>query len=143
MNNNMMNLIYCYTQSDYINQIKKTNEKLDELEYKYFNLVWYARREPEEAAKYFPKELYEKFKKELEELADPESGDWHHGFNSGMLACSRLISHYLLNDDNINNIIKINNENDGDDDDYIPSTRKSVLEMEIEFAEDHFPDLDT
>jgi len=64
---------------------------------KYFDLVWYARRDKSELIE---KEQYEiihtmqkiedKYPEEIKRLTDFESGDWEHGFNSGMLATSRL-----------------------------------------------------
>jgi len=64
---------------------------------KYFDLVWYARKDENkllEEERYdvlaSMKKVEEKYPKETEELNDPELCDWSHGFNSGMLAASRL-----------------------------------------------------
>ena len=64
---------------------------------KYFDLVWYARKDEQ---KLIEEERYDilatlkkveaKYPKETQELNDPELSDWSHGFNSGMLAASRL-----------------------------------------------------
>lgn len=64
---------------------------------KYFDLVWYARKD---SAKLLEDEQYEilasikkieeKYPKETQELNDPKLSDWSHGFNSGMLASARL-----------------------------------------------------
>jgi hypothetical protein len=37
-------------------------------------------------------ELIEKYPDETNKLLLGEKSDWHHGFNSGMLACLRLVS---------------------------------------------------
>lgn len=64
---------------------------------KYFDLVWYARKDEVkllEEERYdilaTMKKIEKKYPKETEELNDPELADWSHGFNSGMLAASRL-----------------------------------------------------
>jgi hypothetical protein len=72
-------------------------EKIDELVGKYFELVWLARKDPEEfAGKDFYEKVAQKYPKELLKLQDPNNGDWQHGFNSGMLACARLLTAYAL-----------------------------------------------
>jgi hypothetical protein len=68
---------------------------------KYFELVWFARSDENELLQ---REQYEvlnklkdianKFKEEVEGLYGNES-DWHHGFNSGILAYSRFLSSYI------------------------------------------------
>lgn len=73
-------------------------EMIQGMESKYFDLVWYARSNPDPNDEQWadtPNEIFlEAFKqqkrveatypKETEELAS-ESGDFHHGFNSGVL----------------------------------------------------------
>jgi len=64
---------------------------------KYFDLVWYARCDQQ---KRLEEECYEALKacqrienqypEEIKRLKDFDGGDWEHGFNSGMLAASRL-----------------------------------------------------
>lgn len=93
-------------QFDFTNY-QKTLHELQNLEYKYRGLVWYARKPPYELiqekyesegtpqkiidgckkaslkyAKEFPKET---------DLLSTGDGDWHHGFNSGCLAAFRLV----------------------------------------------------
>lgn len=83
---------------------------------KYFELVWYARANPK---KLIESECYEGLKaiqdierKYPEEVIDlGEDDNWLHGFNSGMLAASRL---YL-----------------------------EMIEGDIEFALENYPDLDS
>ena len=59
-------------------------------ESKYTDLVWFARRPAGESSD--QKALVEeKFPDECDNLRS-ESGDFHHGFNSGMLAASRFLS---------------------------------------------------
>lgn len=67
--------------------------RLDELEDKYRNLVWLARKtEEDEKVEKIAIEIEKvrsKYPKEVHDLQDEETGDWHHGFNSGMLAAVR------------------------------------------------------
>jgi hypothetical protein len=70
----------------------KITPALQELHTKYFRLVSYARKGPEDYA------VAERGMKETEflhgedvEQLKGEHGDWHHGFNSGMLAALRLV----------------------------------------------------
>ena len=79
--------------------------KVDDLEQKYFKLVWYARKPPvsntefwdalpadiKEGAQKVLKEVEEKYPTECTNLRCPIHGDWEHGFNSGMLAAMRLL----------------------------------------------------
>jgi hypothetical protein len=69
--------------------------KLIELEAKYFSLVWLARKTEEDEER--PEieieidKVRTKYPKECADLANEEDGDWHHGFNSGMLAAVRAV----------------------------------------------------
>jgi hypothetical protein len=73
--------------------IKKLITILQEKEEKYFSLVWYAKRNPND----LPKEI-QKHRREIEEIYLDEiiafwecEDNWQHGFNSGMLAGIRYI----------------------------------------------------
>ena len=79
------------------------DELIKEWENKYFDLVWYARKPPKghpewdnwlpssiEGAKNAMAKVEEKYPDEVDALRS-DSGDWQHGFNSGMLACLRLV----------------------------------------------------
>ena len=62
---------------------------------KYESLVKYARVKPEHILEHkrveeFMIKTESNYPKEVEEIIS-ESGDWHHGFNSGMLAAVRYI----------------------------------------------------
>lgn len=109
------------------------HDKLHELTEKYFNLVWYARKYPEDrkipGVDEAMKDVEKKYPKELKSLRDIP--DWTHGFNSGILAASRLLHAYALDSDWTELI--------SDDEDDIIITR----DTEIELAEDMFPCLDT
>lgn len=78
-------------------------KRMAELEQKYFDLVWIARRSPEEACQddYPGLNAYcrinREHKKDVAELTG-EHADWQHGFNSGCLAAFRLALG-LLSDD--------------------------------------------
>jgi hypothetical protein len=65
------------------------------MENKYFDLVWIARKQPDD---YFNPnikkpmdEVAKKYPKEVKEIFIGEDPDWNHGFNSGCLAAFRLI----------------------------------------------------
>ena len=78
-------------------------ELIQKWEQKYFELVWYARKPPKghpewdtwspsisDGAKNAMAEVEEKYPDEIDALKS-DTGDWDHGFNSGMLACLRLV----------------------------------------------------
>lgn len=86
--------------------VDKMFEVMSSQEAKYVSLLWYARKpRPERMAEVWPdmdkgnmacvvsgmKDVEEKFPEETAQLQDPDSGDWAHGFNSGMVAAIRLI----------------------------------------------------
>jgi len=91
-------------------RVKKAVELMTEhCTNKYFDLVWYARKDK---AKLIEEEKYEiihsmqkienKYPEEVRELG--EDDNWSHGFNSGMLAASRL---YLsMIEDNVEQAIE-------------------------------------
>lgn len=74
---------------------KEVIETLIQLEQKYFDLVWYARKS-EEDYNTIPKvkenvdRIDKEYPLEVQELFGEES-DWNHGFNSGMLAGIRYV----------------------------------------------------
>lgn len=78
-----------------LNNMKKINiSEVSTLEQKYFNLVWYARVNPEnyelEAVKDKMAYIENIYPTEVLDLSGAES-QWHHGFNSGTLAGLRFI----------------------------------------------------
>jgi hypothetical protein len=74
---------------------KQTLIELKQLERKYETLVWYARKTPEQIAT-FPglqaavDRVEQQYPIETADLNSAERNDWSHGFNSGMLAATRL-----------------------------------------------------
>lgn len=76
----------------------RANDYLCQLEKKYSDLVWYARSDKQNLLE---REQYEilstiskiekTYKDEVSDLSG-KSGDWNHGFNSGMLAAIRLVT---------------------------------------------------
>jgi len=70
---------------------------------RYFaELAWFGKRTEEEVQKFRPNfwsekreefgpELFEEFRADAKRIADPEIGDWEHGFSSGALAMARLL----------------------------------------------------
>ena len=93
-------IIFIYNMAD---EAKKLTVK--DLEDKYFDLVWYARKPPKTETEYWDnipediiavcereiKETEDKYPDEVARLRCPFQGDWEHGFNSGMLAAMRLL----------------------------------------------------
>jgi hypothetical protein len=118
------------------------DKKLGDLEHKYFNLVWLARKTPD--LWYHPqigpkiKEVEDEFPKESEILTRPKEGDWQHGFHSGILACVRLLSPYTHSEKDLREL----RENYDDGCGRIPNLDK-ILANEIRWANDEFPMLDT
>ncbi len=78
--------------------MKRAREQtVDELRDKYDSLVSFARKSPEHVEanpdlKRWCEEVERKYPDEVAALADPDEGDWTHGFNSGALAVTRLLS---------------------------------------------------
>jgi hypothetical protein len=75
-------------------------EEVNQLERKYENLVWYARkskkdREMYEAVRAGVAATEKNYPIETEYLKSPQLGDWQHGFNSGMLAGMRFVDDAL------------------------------------------------
>ena len=73
---------------------KQTNVHMDW----YCNLVWRARSRladrDDMVLKNYEGAERERMKNALAKLSSAEEGDWQHGFNSGMLAASRLYSDF-------------------------------------------------
>tara|TARA_R100001163_G_C5021558_1_gene164239 strand:+ start:69 stop:392 length:324 start_codon:yes stop_codon:yes gene_type:complete len=80
--------------------VKTKEEKINEMAEKHFNLVWFARRSPEQVEQYPSpareqamdalKEIERKFPDDVLRISSVD-GDFWHGFNSGVLASLRLI----------------------------------------------------
>jgi hypothetical protein len=70
-------------------------EAIQGMQHKYYQLVSYARKRPEDIIKYnlerFIKEVEFLYEDETNNLKNPEMGDWQHGFNSGALAAFRYV----------------------------------------------------
>lgn len=84
-------------------------DALAQKETKYFDLVWYARKNYDEVCLYKDlalkkivldhcKRIEEAYPEEIDGLQSITEGNWTHGFNSGMLACLRYVS-TCLNDE--------------------------------------------
>ena len=77
-------------------EIMGVQKRIGEIDNKYFDLVWFARSDP----KSYPSALepynkvLRKYPKECIALKNDDE-NWQHGFNSGMLACARLLSAYV------------------------------------------------
>lgn len=141
--NHVLQQILNHTQSYYINQLERANKRLADIEEKYCTLVWIARRHVDEGETY-PEKYDTMYKKEIEDIQSPEIGDWSHGFNSGMLACARLIGSYLISDKQIKDNMDVDYENSIDEPYvYVKESKETYLEREIETAEEWFPFLDS
>ena len=80
----------------YKNVINEIKEEMGNKEAKYCDLVWLARtdgltRHRNSNLYKIAREMADKHKEEFDKLCG-ENGDWYHGFNSGILALSRLVS---------------------------------------------------
>jgi hypothetical protein len=123
---------------------KPIGDKIEELEKKYFDLVWYARANPKDLAAPADiragraaamKRIKAAYPREVAALS-ARGSTWDHGFNSGILAAVRLLRAYALPLD----YQRV--WGDGEEDDDEPPfvmTRGS----EIDQAERDFPFLDT
>jgi hypothetical protein len=99
--------------------------RLEELESKYCDLIWFARSDNNTQNANIREKQREVIIAHLEEcksLQCPKTSDWQHGFNSGMLAATRLIASYVQSDDEFDGV-----------------SRKE----RISYAEEEFPLLDT
>ena len=83
-------------------------DRLHALTDKYLDLVWYARSHPadhpfwdrvpadiKQGALNSQSKVREHYPDEVDKLRCPGCGDWEHGFNSGVLAATRLLLAYL------------------------------------------------
>jgi hypothetical protein len=103
--------------------------RLNQLEQKYFKLVWYIISHNDDCSDLFTgtpeaelstiierAKIYEMFPDEIDQLRCPQKGTWTHGFNGGMLCCVRLLLAYLY-----------------------PQNSAADWDAEIEMAERDFP----
>jgi len=115
--------------------IKNTNEDITKRRKLYLNLVAMARSNPDDESyenrvDYIKSEIGDDvYEKELEKLMGDES-EWSHGFNSGMLASTRLYGDLLQ-------YIPDVYENESGDDEEFP------IEDMWDQAKEEFPMLDT
>lgn len=124
-------------------------DKLSEIKDKYFDLVWYARKSDEDREeipavdqemtrieKSYPHDIHNLF----------HNPDWTHGFNSGALAISRLISAYEEESDKESDSFDSDSENsDTENENSDERFEKYFFSRNgrIDIAEDDFPMLDT
>lgn len=142
--------------SDLENSIKRGLKRAMEMDDKYFNLVSLARTDKGHDSRFEKIRLkhecskYGNIDEEIEKLADPETGDWQHGFNSGCLAMARLLSSYftsriLAREEQAKMFRNSELEGYGNYEDAIENSSDpyDCLEDELAFAEESFPNLDT
>ena len=115
-------------------------DAIAEFQSKYGNLVWFARSHPITDKEYWDKvpheiresafnaqaRVKEHFPVEVEQLSNPDGGDWTHGFNSGCLAAFRFV------------LTALDNEWHQD-----PDTNELWCEGGLETALEEFPAIDT
>jgi len=74
---------------------KERKKIISEIEKKYFDLVWYARKDVNKLTRTDIlkkiESIEDKYPEETNSLNIPEEADWSHGFNSGMLAGMRFV----------------------------------------------------
>ena len=84
---------------------KEVTSLIQLMEGKYTDLVWYDRKGPSDDEAYWAgvsedirthalnqcSRVEELMPDEVDALKSPETGDWSHGFNSGVLAALRLL----------------------------------------------------
>ena len=132
------------------NSRKEILDILAEYEDKYFDLVWYARKQPVENKEYWDKvrkdiregafecmkKVEAKYPKEVKALSEEtriSSPDWEHGFNSGCLAAFRFAVTTLQKSEEYEDCFL--EELEEDDEFELPSP--------IDLAIEEFPFLDT
>lgn len=81
---------------------KQLIEEMKQLERRYESLVWHARKSANDIAtiegvRLAANQLEAECPDETRALHSPITGDWTHGFNSGMLAATRLVIDALDN----------------------------------------------
>jgi hypothetical protein len=103
--------------------------------------VWFARSRPENAnipdVKANLDRVIAAYPKEVAEFRGAND-NWQHGFNSGMLACTRLLRAYAL-PHNHREVMEDGDRDSSDEEDGFAMTKQS----EIEQAEEDFPMLDS
>ena len=127
---------------------KSINWRIKQIMDKYFDLVWMARKDEAlmrarpDIRKIF-NETSAKYPGELQKLQS-EEGDWTHGFNSGMLACSRLLAAYAMPYDyKQKEDAKDEKEEEDDDSDSDDDSIVFTRDFNIDMAEQEFPMLDS
>ncbi|XRB02472.1 hypothetical protein NFJ02_14g18260 [Pycnococcus provasolii] len=113
---------------------------------KYEKLVWIARRDvdavladPEHPSRPSVVEVMAKYPLELQELIG-EHADWQHGFNSGLLAASRMYMGIAIAYEE--DLMEDRDELEIESDSNVPPVSER-LAAEREYAVDEFPMLDT
>jgi len=76
-----------------MNNVPTKTEVIEQFYQKYFDLVWLARKSPEDFKIPVVKEHLDRITALYPLDVEGLQGDsnWQHGFNSGMLACLRLL----------------------------------------------------
>lgn len=134
------------TQTTPEEQSKRFDFINNQLMEKYFELVWFARANPEQIRESGNYKLYRKVLKRLDTIANTypievrelfeEGTDWQHGFNSGILAYSRFLAEYVKD--------SLFEDEEDDSDDVVILNGKRYIQIDgRQQAFDDFPMLDT
>jgi len=133
-----------YEKTDLVRVIERALMRMSQFEKKYFDLVWYARKDesmrdgPAEEIMSCVEETYPDDMRRLDEYPD-----WQHGFNSGCLAAVRLFQEYLCVLDSTETQRQYYAdaiESGVEEDDSLPLVQEDDVLAE---AEEEFPFLDT
>lgn len=85
-----------YDKADLVGVLDRTSQRLSTLEEKYWQLVWYARKDGSEpGAQEGIEKVESQYPGEVDAVNDEDGGDWAHGFHSGVLATVRLLRAYV------------------------------------------------
>jgi hypothetical protein len=130
---------------DLLTRWKEAERIIDDFERRYFDLVWYARRDKDELLQneWFEAliqmlRIEKEWKDDVNNLVEDPT-NWTHGFNSGMLAAMRLVKGMMYKD-----VMPLEADelDEWDDNVWLTESNEYVAIIEDDPLED-FPFLDT
>ncbi len=120
--------------------LTETRKLLSQMERKYDSLVAYARKPRNDTthpAYEFCRDMERDFPEETSQLNCINDSDWNHGFNSGMLASTRLFKTFTETDPEAVLLL------DDDAEEYVEQDEDLALKLFRDEALEMFPDLNT
>ena len=85
-----------YSKGDLLRVIERTILRMDHFEEKYYDLVWYARKDEAMRHGAVGNKMQQIENNYIDDMYNLDTNpDWQHGFNSGCLAAVRLFQEYL------------------------------------------------